>query len=303
MTLAYRDTRSADILISENIDVQRKHLFDTYIARMFERPERSINMTFKNQDVLRWLPWLARKMNEYNQNSYLIERMGPYWLGNKKQRQLYEMTMILSIGLISTLIGALIGGLIGALIGALIGGLIGALLGEQGSIKTVDRLSWSWKDARYGLIFGLTGVLIVGLTGGLIVGLPVGLFVGLILGLPGGLVVGLFFGLLLGLNTQEVDKTTTPGQRINFSIRNALIAFLIVGLLVGLLVGLSYGGSFVIQHYVLRLMLSRKNYLPWKLVPFLDYCTDLIFLRRVGGGYIFVHRLLMEHFAAMSAQE
>jgi hypothetical protein len=36
-----------------------------------------------------------------------------------------------------------------------------------------------------------------------------------------------------------------------------------------------------------------------KLVPFLDHCVDLIFLRRVGGGYIFVHRLLMEHFAEM----
>ena len=30
-----------------------------------------------------------------------------------------------------------------------------------------------------------------------------------------------------------------------------------------------------------------------------DHCVDLIFLRRVGGGYIFVHRLLMEHFAEM----
>jgi hypothetical protein len=37
----------------------------------------------------------------------------------------------------------------------------------------------------------------------------------------------------------------------------------------------------------------------WRLVPFLDHCVDLIFLRRVGGGYIFVHRLLMEHFAEM----
>jgi hypothetical protein len=36
-----------------------------------------------------------------------------------------------------------------------------------------------------------------------------------------------------------------------------------------------------------------------KLVPFLNHCVDLIFLRRVGGGYIFVHRLLMEHFAEM----
>jgi hypothetical protein len=41
------------------------------------------------------------------------------------------------------------------------------------------------------------------------------------------------------------------------------------------------------------------SYVIDKLVPFLDHCVDLIFLRRVGGGYIFVHRLLMEHFAEM----
>ena len=35
------------------------------------------------------------------------------------------------------------------------------------------------------------------------------------------------------------------------------------------------------------------------IVPFLDHCVDLIFLRRVGGGYIFIHRLLMEPFAEM----
>jgi hypothetical protein len=28
-----------------------------------------------------------------------------------------------------------------------------------------------------------------------------------------------------------------------------------------------------------------------------------IFLRRVGGGYIFVHRLLMEHFAKMYVEK
>jgi hypothetical protein len=27
-----------------------------------------------------------------------------------------------------------------------------------------------------------------------------------------------------------------------------------------------------------------------------------VFLRKVGGGYIFVHRLLMEHFASLSAE-
>jgi hypothetical protein len=32
-------------------------------------------------------------------------------------------------------------------------------------------------------------------------------------------------------------------------------------------------------------------------------CADLVFVRRVGGGYIFVHCLLMEYFAAMYKEE
>ena len=72
-----------------------------------------------------------------------------------------------------------------------------------------------------------------------------------------------------------------------------------LGLFVGTGVGLLYGGLPIVQHYTLRFILSRNNLLPWRLVPFLDHCVDLIFLRRVGGGYIFVHRLLMEHFAEM----
>ena len=30
---------------------------------------------------------------------------------------------------------------------------------------------------------------------------------------------------------------------------------------------------------------------------FLDYAAERIFLQKVGGGYIFVHRTLLEHFA------
>ena len=58
----------------------------------------------------------------------------------------------------------------------------------------------------------------------------------------------------------------------------------------------------VTQRPILRIILAHRNYLPWKLIPFLDYCADRIFLRKVGGGYIFVHRLLQEHFAAMAEQ-
>jgi hypothetical protein len=69
--------------------------------------------------------------------------------------------------------------------------------------------------------------------------------------------------------------------------------------MVALYFALIYGGVDVINHYVLRLIVHRNGYAPKKLHRFLDHCTKLIFLRKVGGGYIFIHRLLLEHFAAM----
>jgi hypothetical protein len=40
------------------------------------------------------------------------------------------------------------------------------------------------------------------------------------------------------------------------------------------------------------------GYIPWNYARFLDYATERIFLQKVGG-YIFIHRLLLEHFAQM----
>lgn len=54
------------------------------------------------------------------------------------------------------------------------------------------------------------------------------------------------------------------------------------------------------QHSVLRLVLSMRRYAPLNYARFLDYATDeLNFLQKVGGGYVFVHRYLLEHFEAM----
>ncbi len=74
-----------------------------------------------------------------------------------------------------------------------------------------------------------------------------------------------------------------------------------IGLLVGLvdeLPGmLAYGGYACLWHLALRLVLWYKGYL--RLVPFLDYCAERIFLHKVGDGYIFIHRTLMEYFATL----
>jgi hypothetical protein len=67
------------------------------------------------------------------------------------------------------------------------------------------------------------------------------------------------------------------------------------GLVVG---GLRAGGVACLKHLVLRLWLIRNGSTPWNYVKFLDHATDCILLRKVGGGYAFIHRMLLEYFAA-----
>ena len=66
---------------------------------------------------------------------------------------------------------------------------------------------------------------------------------------------------------------------------------------------LDYGGDTTIKHYTLRWLLARHNILPFpirdkKLIAYLEGMVERILLRRTGNGYIFIHRSLMEHFAA-----
>jgi hypothetical protein len=161
--------------------------------------------------------------------------------------------------------------------------------------------------------------------------LEVALILGLITGISGGLLLWLISGIVSGLlggmtDAVRVDKAS-PNQGITLSLKNAvlstfvvgLIAWLIVGLIIGLISelntglivgsiigltlgvsgGLNRGGSAVIKHYSLRLILWMKGYTPFRFIKFLDHCAKLILLKKVGGGYIFIHRMLLEHFAIM----
>lgn len=51
------------------------------------------------------------------------------------------------------------------------------------------------------------------------------------------------------------------------------------------------------QHFNLRLLLYCKGRTPWNYARFLNYAAERLLLKKVGGGYIFVHRMLMEHLA------
>ena len=100
--------------------------------------------------------------------------------------------------------------------------------------------------------------------------------------------VGLFFGLGVGL-----------GNGLGIGPNGGLLFGFIFGLGVGLGGGLSVGLDAFIQHFILRIFLWCTNRLPWNLIPFLDEAVERLLLRKVGGSYIFVHRLLLEYFTTL----
>ena len=185
----------------------------------------------------------------------------------------------------------------------------------------------------FGLIFGLIVGLSEGLSGGLIFGLSEGSISGLIVGLIGGLIFGLI-GVLIGglsggmlafLDTPPVDERPIPGEGIRASIRNAFLMTTLAALFFGLPALLIdrwlngdlfilalvlpnilpptftwFGGLAWSQHWALRFILARQGKLPVRLVPWLDEMAARGLLRRVGGGYIFIHRSLLEYFATLA---
>jgi Cdc6-like AAA superfamily ATPase len=128
------------------------------------------------------------------------------------------------------------------------------------------------------------------------------------------------------LQIQDVEERRVPNQGIRLSMRNALVfglgtlsVALVSGYLfragntfstmagvivISLLPTLYFGGRAVLQHFLLRYLLFQNQSLRFfNLSALLDDFVRIGFLQRIGGGYIFIHRLLMEHFAAMTDED
>jgi eukaryotic-like serine/threonine-protein kinase len=123
--------------------------------------------------------------------------------------------------------------------------------------------------------------------------------------------------LLLGLRSRKVETWQQPNAGIRRAAQKAIIlsalsmtiltisGFALGGmasaawgaLVIGLLIFAWFGGIDVVQHYVLRALLVRSNNIPWKYADFLDFAVEHVLMQRVGSGYIFMHRSLLEYFA------
>jgi len=74
-------------------------------------------------------------------------------------------------------------------------------------------------------------------------------------------------------------------------------------LLLGLTAGLAYGGLAAIQYSRLRAAFQQSGSIPDEYVHFLDYAAERSLLRKVGGGYTFMHALLLDYFSGRMEHE
>ena len=237
--------------------------------------------------------------------------IGLFW-GLKKLKQNLESEIQTTEDLYWYWDRALTGGLIGLVTGAFFGmfwGIVWGLIWAFNS-QTFDRLADAFGHFRrvwelgstevailqFTIMFCLIGVLFGGLRGGIQEvktrpnqGIWLSLRNGGLIGLISGLIVGGSYWLGRSLIHQWADLAT-------------VYTSLVAGVLFFMGVSYWYGIVDGIQHYTLRLILWWRGEIPWNYARFLDYATSRIILRKVGGGYIFIHRLLMEHFADLKSE-
>jgi NACHT domain-containing protein len=293
-------------------DLLRKQIWNDYVQRMVSR--KGDTKRYPLGFTVTRLGWLAREMRKHDQTIFFLGQLQSNWL-HKWQRTLFRW----SAGLVTGLVTGLVAGLgFGLVVWLVVGPLFGSVFG-----------SFSW------LFF----VLLAGLITGLNVGVHFGEFFesrvqasrheNILANLA---VRGKAWDQQAAFEEKELEEElvrtfppTSVWEEVRFGLRfgplfglvawgailvavepvAGLVAGLIVGLVAGLIVGLVYGllcglGA-IVQHYILRFWLWRTHALPWKAVPFLDDATARIQLRRVGGGYQFTHRLLLDYFADLDA--
>ena len=233
-----------------------------------------------------------------------------------------------AFGWIAVPMGALLGLLVG-LLPILSGRLLLKTVSSWERIKSVETLGWSWPWTWLGLATG--GV--IGLVAGAAL-TWINNRSGSISGVPWWLLLPLFFGAGFVLDRailqSEVKIRTAAGIGIERSRRNGMtvgivaaaatsvFAFLALGiggllgvsislpaclpwvlggaLFLGITGGLAYGGLAALQYGRLQSMLQQLDLIPDEYVRFLDYAAERSLLRKVGGGYTFMHALLLDYF-------
>jgi hypothetical protein len=190
------------------------------------------------------------------------------------------------------------------------------LFGLYGGIAAIVLL---WRADYHGALEIFLGFVLVWILVGMGLGLPIGLWRALV---PGELALRpapndgtrrsalsalytvLFLAVsgatacaLIGLALTAIRIRNGVHERLLDGMTDGLRVGVVIGLMVGTVAALYKGGIFCLRHFAVRAQLSAQGAMPWNYARFLDFAADRLLLRKIGGGYIFAHDLLRDHFA------
>ncbi|MDM8520285.1 NACHT domain-containing protein [Anaerolineales bacterium HSG6] len=312
-------------------DSLRHEIYTAYTERMFERLGRSQTLLYPKAQILRYLYYLALQLEKHELTQFSVGQIRGSWLLEGKVQLYYNV-------FVKTLYGLRMGAILGIMIWLLMGGFAGVvamlifMLISQLLISLLGDGVEYYEDIPFKRSYSLSNIQLKHAIFMVILMTSCGMFLGsirlysgennLISWLIGGLILGLFgVGSIFKdelpavlISSQEIDncrKNTVSNTILNLllliggtiwwfiypnhGIRMMIEFIVMFGFIFGLSIG---GGFFLTQHYLRLFILNRHNLLPFKLIPFLDHATDLIFLQRIGGSYRFIHRTVQEFFAA-----
>lgn len=333
MILAYQ---GGDELEATDVTLERKRdeVLRAYVQKMTKEGRRPTR--FSARQTTHWLTNLASRMMASGVPVFDFHQLQADWLKNRREKVSFGILLQLTLRLFT----ALCFGLPTALNVSWAAGLTLACVGflspvrskEPHRILPVRALGWSssrfWQNLLPAFKNGLTWGFLWGgihlLKGSAVDAVSLMFSIGL-----AGAVADSILG---GLEAREVGHSTDPGMAIWKSAHSALLAggisaavgslaavllllaakhFLglhlnfagtvILWLSTGFIItALQYGGRAFLKHWALRFLLFTEGSLPFNLQGFLDHVVRRTFMCRVGEGYVFIHRLPMEYFAARS---
>ena len=116
-----------------------------------------------------------------------------------------------------------------------------------------------------------------------------------------GLYKGIKNGLMLGLISGLITLPFNIMLRIMIRRQDVFDLSVLAGGALWMMICISFvfGGIPYIKHFILRALLMYNRFAPFGYEKFLDYASSLIFLRKVGGGYEFVHSRILDYFASL----
>lgn len=328
VALYLRGARDPDGTTAEG---SAQSIYEAFVERALDRPPPL--PTARRESLARGLGWLAAMMRRVATSDLWLERLQISWLPTRPQRVAAIAIAIALLGVIALSVNLAFNALAGRppFVALLLTGMTVAtalILNRGLAIRPRSALRWSWREALRKLPLMMT----LGVGAGLLFGIFFTAWVNIVLCVAAGLALS----VALGIEPRDQQSRLRPAQGLRQSLRSASLVGVATGLLAGAAVGygavslvlphvapgsplramedprlslflsasgftglvaaLAYGGTAVILHAAVRIVIALRSPLPLRLATWLDRATDRGLLRRVGGGWMFLHDTLLDYF-------